>query len=183
MPDSPAKVQELIVENLELRSRLEEAEEMLRAIRGGEVDALIIDDQVYTLESADAASNRFRGEVLAQINEAVVSIDDEQRITYLNAAAERLYGVRESDVLGRRLDRVYEYQWDSETGEAAAHAEIERSGFWRGENLHIKPAGERVHVESTMNVLRDSSGQRVGLLAVIRDISERKEAELALSRK
>ncbi len=47
----------LVQENAELRARLEEAEETLRAIRAGEVDALIITDQqgskIFTLKSAD----------------------------------------------------------------------------------------------------------------------------------
>ena len=47
----------LIAENAALRTRLAEAEETLRAIRSGEVDALVISgsdgDQVFTLQSAD----------------------------------------------------------------------------------------------------------------------------------
>ncbi|RJR35588.1 MAG: PAS domain-containing sensor histidine kinase [Deltaproteobacteria bacterium] len=49
--------QELLAENTELRARLEEAEDTLRAIRQGEVDALVVSgpqgDQVYTLKGAD----------------------------------------------------------------------------------------------------------------------------------
>jgi PAS domain S-box-containing protein len=48
--------EELLRENAELRRRLEEAEEAIRAIRAGEVDAVLIEaerEQVYTLESAD----------------------------------------------------------------------------------------------------------------------------------
>ena len=44
-------------ENDRLRARLEELEETLRAIRSGEVDALVVEtageDQVFTLKSAD----------------------------------------------------------------------------------------------------------------------------------
>src|SRR5439155_19796926 len=46
----------LLRENEELRRRLEEAEETLRAIRGGEVDAVVVEagrEQVLTLESTD----------------------------------------------------------------------------------------------------------------------------------
>ena len=39
----------LLQENAELRARLEEAEETLRAIRAGEVDALVMGEEVYTL--------------------------------------------------------------------------------------------------------------------------------------
>src|SRR5215210_3971109 len=98
--------QTLRAENAELRARLEEAEETLRAIRNGEVDALVVGEQIYMLESSDAASNRFRGEVLAQINDVVIALDNDNRVTYLNPAAERQYGLDASAVLGCDLGEV-----------------------------------------------------------------------------
>jgi PAS domain S-box-containing protein len=49
---------ELVRENEELRRRLEEYEETIRALRAGEVDAVVVEaesEQVYTLEAADRA--------------------------------------------------------------------------------------------------------------------------------
>ena len=40
-----------------LESRLAEAEDTLAAIRNGDVDALIVGDDIYTLDSANAATN------------------------------------------------------------------------------------------------------------------------------
>jgi PAS domain S-box-containing protein len=172
--------QALRAENAELRARLEEAEETLRAIRGGEVDALVVGEQVYMLESADAASNRFRGEVLAQVNDAVIAVDNDNRITYVNPAAERQYRVNASEVLGRVLDDVVHYRWLHPEDEAAARRALSETGVWRGGNIHRKRDGEEIHVESTVNVLRDGGGAAVGLLGVIRDITGRRRAEEAL---
>ena len=47
---------QLLRENEDLRHRLEEAEDALRALRAGEVDAVLVEagrEQVYTLETAD----------------------------------------------------------------------------------------------------------------------------------
>lgn len=173
-------LQTLRDENAELRARVDEADETLRAIRGGEVDALLIGDQVYTLESADAASNRFRGEVLAQINEVVIAVDNDYRVTYLNPAAERQYEVTASEVLGRKLSRLYEHQWPDPQIEMVARQKLSEEGSWRGENIHIKHSGEQIYVESTVTELRDRSGNVSGLLAVIRDITDRKNAQDAL---
>ena len=173
----------LAVENASLRERLHEAEQTLDAIRSGEVDALVIGDHVYTLESADAASDRFRGEVLAQINEAVVAVDNEDRVTYLNPAAERQYGISSSDALGRPLDQLYEYEWPDAAAETSAAESLRRDGFWRGENIHRKRSGDEIYVESTVNVLRDRDDNSVGFLAVVRDITHRKLAEQTLQRK
>jgi PAS domain S-box-containing protein len=55
--------EQLIFENEELRSRLFEAEEMLAAIRSGEVDAIMVSgakgDQVYSLSSAETPYRTF----------------------------------------------------------------------------------------------------------------------------
>ena len=55
--DKSKTKQQLLLEVEDLRKRLEEAEETLRAIRSGEVDALVVSgpqgDRLYTLEGAD----------------------------------------------------------------------------------------------------------------------------------
>ena len=171
----------LLAENAELRVRLEEAGEMLRAIRQGEVDALVIENakgvQVYTLQGADAAASRFRGEILAQVSDAVIATDGDQRITYLNAAAERQYGISASEMLGQFLSKVYQSRWLDPGDEAIAATALRECGEWRGENLHIRRDGLELQVESSVTVLRESAGLPAGILSVIRDISGRKQAE------
>jgi PAS domain S-box-containing protein len=179
MPPKSKTERALLAENAELRTRLEEAEETLRAIRDGEVDAIIVGEQVYMLERAGSSSNRFRGEVLAQINDAVVAVDNDMRVTYLNPAAERQYGVTATKALGRRPNELGQYRWLSPEDEAAKLAAIKATGSWRGESIHITRDGAELHVEIVVNRLRDETGAATGLLAVIRDISERKRAEAA----
>ena len=69
-----------------LRGRLAEAEETLQAIRSGEVDALIVGEDVYTLDSANAASNRLRSDVLAQMKDAVVAATASRDVTTTSSA-------------------------------------------------------------------------------------------------
>src|SRR4029453_2174937 len=102
----------------ELRIRLEEAEQTLQAIRSGEVYALVVDDAVYTLDSAHAASNRLRSDVLAQMKDAVVALDLDGRLVYLNAAAESQYRISASAALGHPLERLYRVRWYDEADRA-----------------------------------------------------------------
>ncbi len=173
--------QALLAENAELRARLENAEETLRAIRSGEIDALVVETsagpKIFTLQGQDAELNRFRGEILAQISDAVIVVDDDQRVTYLNAAAERQYGVIASEKLGCPVTKIYQSHWlqaDDETKMAAA---LNQTGRWRGENVHIQRNGEILHVESSVTRLYSGNGTPSGLLAVIRDITEREQLE------
>ncbi len=155
----------------------------MHAIRSGEVDALVIEGtsgpQVFTLQGLDAESNRFRGEILAQVSDAIIAVDDEQRVTYLNGAAERQYGVSASEVLGRQLNEVYDCRWVHPEDEAAARAALHERVEWLGENIHITHDGRELHVESSVAALRGSAHPAGGVLSVIRDITERKRAEAA----
>ena len=71
-------------EILELRRRLEEAEETLRAIREGEVDALVVDsphgEMIYTLTSADYPYRL----MIDEMNEGAVSVSPDSFILYSN---------------------------------------------------------------------------------------------------
>ena len=171
----------LLAENAALRARLEVTEETLHAIRTNAVDALVVETsagpQIFTLQGLDAESNRFRGEILAQVSDAVITIDDDQRVTYLNAAAERQYGVTAADALGRHLSEICQCRWLRPEDEANATTALRETGCWRGENVHVKRSGEAIQVESSVSRLH--AGDRIGsgLLAVIRDITERKKAE------
>jgi PAS domain S-box-containing protein len=173
------KNQEHLLAEIEaLKSRLAEAEETLRAIRSGEVDALVVGDKLYVLEGVESASNRFRGEVMAQIDDAVIAIDNERRITYFNAAAERQYDTAASDALGHPLSAICEYRWPHPEDEIRASESLQTAGAWRGRNVHVKKSGEEIQVESTVTVMRDASGAKVGQLAVVRDVTDRVNAEL-----
>ena len=169
---------ELLAENADLQRRLGDAEETLRAIRNGEVDALVIETvagpQVYTLQGEDAAANRMRGEMLAQVSDAVIAVDSEMRITFLNAAAERLYDFTASRCLGQELSKVYESRWRHPDDEAAFKTALREGGEWRGENVQVRHDGRELNVESGITVLRNLAGEPSGLLAVNRDITERK---------
>jgi PAS domain S-box-containing protein len=184
LPLKPSADQTPHEEIAQLRARLEEAEDLLRAIRSGEVDALLVESptgpQVFTLQGLDAESNRFRGEILDQVSDAVIAVDDDQRVTYLNAAAARQYGVSDSEVLGHRLSEVYEVRWLNSGDEAAAATTLRENNHWRGEELHVTRDGEVICVEASVTRLHTGRGARPGLLSVIRDITERKEAEAAL---
>ena len=122
----------------------------------------------------------FQAQVLGHVNDAVVAIDNRQRVTYFNRAAERQYGVEAARALGRPLQEVYEYQWARPEDEAVAAEALSRGGFWRGENIHVRRDGSRLHVESAVSVLKNEAGEAAGLLAVIRDVTERRRTEEAL---
>jgi PAS domain S-box-containing protein len=176
------KLSALQAENAELRVKLEEAEETLGAIRRGEVEALVIGDQIYMLESAETASNRFRGRVLEQVSDIVVALDNDRRLTYLNPAAEAKYGVRSNDLLGHELNKLFKIRWPNKKEELQSEKLLEENGFWHGEAVHIRNDGTEFYVDLTVSRLRNDDWSPAGMLAVIRDITARKQAEAELQK-
>ena len=165
-----------------LSARLREAEDTIDAIRSGKVDALVIDGgtgpQIYALQGQDAEMNRIRGEMLAQVSDAVIAVDESERIIYLNAAAERLYGFVAAEALGRKFSAIRAARWLHPGDEAAAITALHDHGEWRGEKRHVRRDGRELYVESTITVLRDELGQPSGTLAIIRDVTQRKLHEV-----
>ncbi len=157
------------------------AEETLRAIRAGEADALVVESvvgpQVYTLQGLDGESSRLRGDMLAQVSDAVIAVDDEDRIIYFNAAAELLYGVTASAALGQTRSKIHELRWRHPDDAAAAMTALSERGEWRGENIHITQDGRELNVESSVTVPQRFGGRQPGLLTVIRDVTQRKQHE------
>jgi two-component system CheB/CheR fusion protein len=76
--------EQLIIENEELHSRLDETEEALIAIRSGEVDAIVVSgtkgEQVYSISSAETPYRTF----IEEMNEGAVTLSKEGIIIYCN---------------------------------------------------------------------------------------------------
>ena len=97
--------QDLLARIAELEVRLEESEETLRAIRTGEVDALVVagpeGEKVFTLEGAD---HPYR--VLVQeMHEGTVTLDPGGLILYSNPQFAAMIGLPVQHVMGARMER------------------------------------------------------------------------------
>jgi PAS domain S-box-containing protein len=88
---------------LDLQRRLDEAEDTLRAIRHGEIDALVIADphgeMVYTLTSADYPYRL----MIDEMNEGAVSLSTDSIILYSNRNFAGIVGLPEMNMSGASL--------------------------------------------------------------------------------
>lgn len=87
----------------ELRRRLEEAEDTLRAIRTGEVDALVIDspdgEAIYTLTTADYPYRL----MIDEMNQGAVSVSPDSVILYSNRNFAGMLGINGHNVSGEHF--------------------------------------------------------------------------------
>ena len=176
-----AELDRLRALNAELAARLQEAEDTLAAIRSGDVDALIVGEDIYTLDSASAASNAMRKDVLAQMQDAVLAFDAEDHLIFMNPAAEAKYGRSASDMLGRPRAELYRERWADADSARRALRELRETGSYRAESVHRRADGREMHVEATVARLDEAGGRALGSLCVIRDIDERVQAQARLA--
>src|SRR5436309_11652558 len=77
----------------DLRSRLEQAEETLRAIRNGEVDALVVSgeegERIYTLQSAETPYRV----LVERMQEGALTLSREGIILYCNLRFSQMLGI------------------------------------------------------------------------------------------
>jgi diguanylate cyclase (GGDEF)-like protein/PAS domain S-box-containing protein len=136
---------------------------------------------VYTHDTTDnhvrAAQIQFQTHALAHVHDAVIAVDTEQRITFWNDEAERLYGWSRAEALGQPLIDICQYRWIQPEDEHESTAALAATGTWRGENIHRTRYNTDIIVESSVSMLTSASGVPSGMLAVIRDITRQKRTQ------
>jgi diguanylate cyclase (GGDEF)-like protein/PAS domain S-box-containing protein len=100
-------------------------------------------------------------------------------IGFWNQSSASLYGWQKSEVLGRTPQAILQTQFPRPLGEI--NAELVRTRRWEGELVHTRRDGTTVVVNSRWGLHVDKDGQPLSVLAINRDITERKRAEEALA--
>jgi two-component system cell cycle sensor histidine kinase/response regulator CckA len=113
-----------------------------------------------------------------QTYDAVLVWDWNGPITFWNQGAERLYGFSRADAVGQISHTLLQTQFPHRMGQILAT--LEHDGRWEGELDHVTRGGHHILVESRMVLVRESDGAYV--LEANRDISDRKRAQLTLTR-
>jgi PAS domain S-box-containing protein len=148
----------------------------VRDAAGKTVSAVTIFQDITEQRNAEERF-RFKADILAQVADAVVAVDENQRVTYLNKRAADVYGVDTEQALGCPLDDLYQIEWLDPNAEREAQTSLQTRGFWQGENVHVKNGGRRMRVEASLSVLQDRQGRSTGFLSTTHDVTARREAE------
>ena len=118
--------------------------------------------------------------MLSQVDNAVIATDSGRRITYMNRAAERLYGVPSCEALGRPEVELFICRWADPAQEEEARRILRTTGAWHGVTAHRKRDGGIVFVDATVSTLNDEEGNVTGTLCSVSDITAQKRAEQEL---
>jgi len=108
---------------------------------------------------------------------AVIALDTNNCITGWNAGAERILGYRESEILGKSGSMIFTPE-DIENGNMQLEFDSARkTGRAENERWHVRKDGSRFWGSGVLARIDDESGNLVGYGKVMRDLTERKEAQ------
>ena len=132
--------------------------------------------QNHVLKSAVAERTRLQ-ERLSQLasiidcaNDAIVIYTVGGTIVGWNAAAERVYGYRANEVLGRSR---YMLKAHHQQDEAEISEELKRQeDVGLCEAVHIRKNGKQIRVSTSVSPVKDVSGNVVGFAAITREMSD-----------
>ena len=135
-----------------------------------------------TAERRAQAALEFQSKVLDAAGEAVIVTDPDGRVEYFNAQAERLYGWRSEEVLGRDILEVTPVRGAVPHG-PEVKATLLGGQAWSGELLVRDRGGRWFPVWATSTPLLDDDGRLAGVIGVSRDVSELRQAQDQVQRR
>lgn len=125
-------------------------------------------------------SNAFLASIVEFSNVGIIGMNLGGEIVSWNGAAERIYGFREEEMKGRDISILYP---PDRLPEISKNMNRIRRGapVNNFETVRLKKSGEPVYVALTISPIRGRGQEVVGASVIVRDISERKWTEQALS--
>ncbi|HZP66097.1 MAG TPA: PAS domain S-box protein [Rudaea sp.] len=130
-------------------------------------------------DTSGIRADEWRQIVNSAIQTAIISTDLQGRVRSWNAGAEQILGWTEAEMLGENLARIFpERQQEvlaQEIADARAHGRGGGEEGWR-----LRKDGTRVWAAGEITPIRDTTGDIVGYVKVLRDRTSQRAAEDAL---
>ena len=125
---------------------------------------------------------QFQASLLGAAGQAIIAVDAQGILRYLNRAAESLYGYSESETVGRCAKEILATLTSPQEADEIISREMTRQA-WSSEMKVKRRDGSVISVIVNRAPIFDDNGEFIGVTSVATDISEQKwlETELAVS--
>ncbi|KRC79983.1 PAS domain-containing sensor histidine kinase [Sphingomonas sp. Root241] len=131
-------------------------------------------------EALRRSEERFRLLVQSVTDYAIYMLDTGGHVASWNAGAERFKGYTADEIIGEHFSRFYTEE-DREAGIPRRALETATNhGRFEAEGWRVRKDGTRFWANVVIDPVRDSSGTLVGFAKVTRDLTERRQSQLAL---
>ena len=142
---------------------------------GPSSDGFFMQIREITEKKHEEAQLKYQAYLMENVHDAIVATDSDHVINSWNAAAERLYGWRSEEVLGKNSKQILRTHRSEETTEES-FARLESTGNMCSEVLQTRRDGIEIDMEMTAIALKNRNDRVTGYVGVFRDIAERIKA-------
>jgi PAS domain S-box-containing protein len=133
-------------------------------------------------EELRRSEERFRLLVEGVTDYAIYMLDPKGVVSNWNTGAQRIKGYTAEEIVGQHFSRFYGAEERARGVPARGLETAKREGRFEAEGWRVRKDGSTFWANVVIDAIRDPSGQLVGFAKITRDISERREAQLALER-
>jgi PAS domain S-box-containing protein len=123
--------------------------------------------------------SNFHAQILDAVNQAVIATDLEGTVVYWNRFAERLYGWRTDEAIGRQILELTTPEMSAEQG-ARIMRQLLDGKEWEGEFIVRRRDGTRFLAYVTDSPIYDREQKIIGVVGFSTDIDKQKQAQTAL---
>lgn len=92
-------------------------------------------------------------------DDAIIILDEEDKILFWNQGAEKLYGISKIDALGKNINKILSYTYEDKSVYENIKRELISKRKWIGEIEQRKSGGERILVGSFMELIKNEKGK------------------------
>jgi PAS domain S-box-containing protein len=133
-------------------------------------------------ESLRRSEEQFKLLVQGVTDYAIYLLDEQGIVSSWNAGAQRIKGYSADDVIGSHFSRFYRPE-DRDRGDPGkALATALRDGRFESEGWRVRKDGSQFWANVVIDPIRDNANHVIGFAKITRDVTEKREAALALER-
>ena len=120
--------------------------------------------------------------VISSASDAVFSTDGSYIFRSWNKSAERMFGWKAEEVIGKASTSIFQIAYPTLQGVTREQAfkDLMSAGFWEGEVLYRTKDGSSMAVHASISLVKGQDGSVLGTVVIVHDIMARKKREEAL---
>ncbi|VVB93392.1 Methanogenesis regulatory histidine kinase FilI [uncultured archaeon] len=167
-----------------IRALVKGAEEIGRGNLGYQIEPSSKDEEILALSNAFNQMSHSLSENIRELRKLSVAVEeapDGIRITdldgyivYSNKATEKILGFSPEELKGKHVN---ELNVAPDFGSKVIIPAIKEAGSWTGELMQKRKDGREIPIWLSSSMVRDSKGEPIAMVGIIRDITDQKEKE------
>ncbi|MFZ3237386.1 MAG: PAS domain S-box protein [Stellaceae bacterium] len=139
-----------------------------------------ISERQSAQEALRESERQFRLLVVGVTDYALYMLDPNGIVTSWNAGAERIKGYTADEIIGQHFSRFYPERERAAGVPLRALYVASQEGRFEAEGWRVRKDGSLFWANVVIDVIRDEKGDLIGFAKITRDITERREAQIAL---